>query len=116
MARFTPLTKNFWQLGCGYYSSIKTADNKVVGSSIGDLHFLIPFDPVIKLDELVSQLAYGTGSQLMQVSLCPFCVLPADHDSLGTRKGQILTDYNPRAGHKAGWECLVMGITNTNDP
>ena len=78
MTRLTPLFEHVWHLGCGYNARIETADHNVVGSSIGDLHFLVPGYALIKLDELVSQLTNSTGCQLMQVSLCPSCVFTTD--------------------------------------
>jgi hypothetical protein len=43
-------------------------------------------------------------------------VLAADHDSFGARKGQVVTDKYPRAGHKTGREALVVTVSDTNDP
>jgi hypothetical protein len=114
MARFTPLTKNFWHLGCGYYSSIKSADHNVVSFSIIDLYLLVPFDPVIKLDEFISQLTNSTGSQLMQISLSPPCVFSADAHQ--ATKGQVVAAKDPRAGNKASRKRLIVAVPDSHRP
>ena len=116
MARFTPLTKNFWHLGCGNYSGIKGSDHDVVGTSIMDLHFLVPGNALIQLEESVPQLPHCSCCELVQISHSPSSVLAADDDSLGTRKCQVVTDKDSRAGNKASWEGFVMAVSDTNNP
>jgi hypothetical protein len=114
MARFTPLTKKVWHLGGGYYSSIQGPDHNVVGSSIVDLYHLVPFDPVIKLDEFISQLTNSTGSQLMQISLSPPCVFSADAHQ--ATKGQVVAAEHFVACNKACRKGLIVAVPDSHRP
>jgi hypothetical protein len=52
----------------------------------------------------------------MQIPHSPTGVLPADDDPLSTRKGQIVTDEDPRSGHETGREALVVTVPDPDDP
>jgi len=111
-----PFSQHLGHLGSGDHPGVQGTDHDVVCTGIADLYLLVPLDPMIQLEKPVTKLTHRTGSQLVKIPHGPPSMLPADHYPLGARKGHVVTDEDPRAGNKSGWEALVMTVTDTNHP